>query len=104
MVLGQLVAAFMGVTAYKVFGGNVGVAAGMAVGSTTVIMQAAGCIHPPAGATALIAVLGPAQVHHLSYLYVLTPVLVSTVIIIVVGLALLNLNPDQSRQYPTSWW
>jgi CBS domain-containing membrane protein len=104
MICGQLIAALMGVTAYKLFGGNLAIAAGMAVGSATVIMQAAGCIHPPGGATALIAVLGPAQVHHLGYLFVLTPVLVSTVIILVVGLALLNLSPDQSRHYPTTWW
>jgi hypothetical protein len=35
---------------------------------------------------------------------VLTPVLVATLIILVVGLALLNLSPDENRQYPVSWW
>lgn len=62
IVFGQLIAAFMGVAAYKLLGGNVGVAAGIAVAAATIVMQVTGCLHPPAGATALIAVLGPAKV------------------------------------------
>ena len=104
IVFGQLIAAFVGVTAYKLFGGNVGVAGGLAVATTTAVMLLTGCLHPPAGATALIAVLGPAQVHHLGYLFIATPVLVVTLIILVLGLALLNLSPDKSRHYPVSWW
>jgi CBS domain-containing membrane protein len=104
IVFGQLISAFTGVTAYKLLGNHVGIAAGLAVATTTVAMLLARSFHPPAGATALIAVLGPAQVHHLGYGFVLTPVLVATLIILVVGLALLNLSPDENRHYPVSWW
>ena len=104
IVFGQLISAFMGVTAYKLVGGDVGIAGGLAVASATVVMQITGCIHPPAGATALIAVLGPAKVHDLGYVFVITPVLIATLIILIFGLALLNLSPDKSRHYPVSWW
>jgi CBS domain-containing membrane protein len=104
IVFGQLIAAFVGVTAYKLLGGNVGVAGGLGVATATLVMQATGCLHPPAGATALIAVLGPAQVHRLGYLFLATPVLVATLVVLVLGLALLNLTPDETRHYPVSWW
>jgi CBS-domain-containing membrane protein len=104
IVFGQLIAALIGVTAYELVGNHVGFAGGLAVATTTVVMLIVRSFHPPAGATALIAVLGPAQVHDLGYLFVLTPVLVATLIILVVGLALLNLSSDENRHYPVSWW
>jgi CBS-domain-containing membrane protein len=104
IVFGQLIAAFVGVTAFKLFGGNVGIAGGLAVATATLLMQVTGCLHPPAGATALIAVLGPAAVHRLGYLFMITPVLLATLIILVLGLALLNLSSDEKRHYPVSWW
>lgn len=62
LIIGQLVAAFVGVTAYKAIGVHVGLAGAVAVATTIAILQVTHCLHPPAGATALIAVLGPVQV------------------------------------------
>jgi CBS domain-containing membrane protein len=73
LIIGQLVAASVGVTAYKALGAHVGLAGAAAVAATIAILQVAHCLHPPAGATALIAVLGPVQVHRLGYVFVLTP-------------------------------
>ena len=58
LIVGQLVAATVGVTAYKVFGSHVGLAGALAVAVTIVVLQLTHSLHPPAGATALIAVLG----------------------------------------------
>jgi CBS domain-containing membrane protein len=104
LVFGQLIAAVCGVTAFKLVGGDVGLAAGLAVGSATAIMLLTGSLHPPAGATALIAVLGPAKVHTLGYEYVLSPVLIGVMTLLVAALLINNLSPDENRHYPLSWW
>lgn len=104
LIFGQLIAAVCGVTAFKLVGGDVGLAAGLAVGSATAIMLLTGSLHPPAGATALIAVLGPAKVHALGYEYVLSPVLIGVMTLLVAALLINNLSPDENRHYPLSWW
>jgi CBS domain-containing membrane protein len=67
-------------------------------------MLLTGSLHPPAGATALIAVLGPAKVHQLGYMYLVTPVLVGVTILLVVALLMNNLSTEKHRHYPVSWW
>ena len=104
LIFGQLIAALCGVSAFKLVGGDLGLAAGLAVGSATAIMLLTGSLHPPAGATALIAVLGPAKVHALGYGYVLSPVLIGVLILLVTALLINNLSPDENRHYPLSWW
>ena len=104
LVVGQLVSALVGVTAYKLLGAHVGLAGGLAVATSIAILQVTHSLHPPAGATALIAVLGPAKVHELGYEYVFTPVLVGALILLVVALVVNNLSPHESRHYPTMWW
>ena len=104
LVLGQVIAAAVGVTAFKLVGHHVGVAAGLAVAGTIMIMQLVQALHPPAGATALIAVLGPAQVHRLGYEFVLTPVLLGALILLVVAVVVNNLSPDKECHYPLTWW
>lgn len=57
-------------------------AAGLAVGLAIGVMHILRCIHPPGGATALVAVVGSSQIHALGFEYILTPVLLNTVIIL----------------------
>lgn len=104
LILGQIIAAVCGVTAFKLVGDDLGLAAGLAVGSAAAIMLLTGSLHPPAGATALIAVLGPAKVHALGYEYVISPVLVGIGILLITALLINNLSPDENRHYPLSWW
>jgi CBS-domain-containing membrane protein len=104
LVIGQLVAATVGVTAYKLLGTHVGLAGALAVATTIALLQLANSLHPPAGATALIAVLGPAQVHRLGYEFILTPVLAGSLILLVVAVVMNNLSAHANRHYPTHWW
>lgn len=97
----QVVAALIGVTAYKVLGAHEGVAGALGVATTIAVLQLAHSLHPPAGATALIAVLGPVQVHRLGYLFGLTPVLTGSVILLAVALIMNNLSEHANRHYPT---
>jgi CBS-domain-containing membrane protein len=104
LIGGQTIAAICGVTAFKLFTAHLGVAAGLAVASATAIMLMTGSLHPPAGATALIAVLGPAKVHSLGYVYILSPVLFGVFVLLVLAVLMNNLSPEEQRHYPVSWW
>ena len=55
-------------------------------------------IHPPGGATALIAVIGSAKIKSLGYLYVLSPVLTGSLILLLVALIFNNMT--NHRKYP----
>jgi len=73
----------------------------MAVATAIALMHATRTLHPPGGATALIAVIGTPQIHDLGYFYVLAPVALGTLILLAVALIVNNV-PD-SRHYPEAW-
>lgn len=104
VVFGHTMSAFVGVTVFKVLGAHVGLAGAVAVAAAIVLMQLTHTLHPPAAGLALIAVLGPANVHRLGYEFVLTPVFVGVMILIGVALVVNNLSPDEERHYPVYWW
>ena len=96
---GQLSSAVVGVSCY-LFVPNMFIAGGLAVGLAIGIMHLLRCIHPPGGATALVAVVGGAQIHALGFEYVLIPVLLNTVIIFSTAFLFNSFFPW--RRYPTS--
>ena len=71
---GHLISALIGVLAYQIFQPNLWLASSIAVATSIAVMHATRTLHPPGGATALIAVIGDAKIHALGYLYVLMPV------------------------------
>ena len=73
-------------------------AAALAVGGAVGVMYYARCIHPPGGATALVAVVGGAEVQALGYGYLLAPVLLNVGVLLVV--AILFNAPFPWRRYP----
>lgn len=96
---GHLSSAFVGVCCY-LFVPNLFLAAGLAVGLAIGAMHVLRCIHPPGGATALVAVVGTAQIHALGFEYILTPVLLNTLIIFASAFIFNSFFPW--RRYPTS--
>ena len=58
-------------------------------------------LHPPGGATALIAVISRPQVTNLGYLYALIPVGAGALIMLAVALLVNNLAPR--RRFPEFW-
>ena len=58
-------------------------------------------LHPPGGATALIAVIGGDGVHSLGYLYVLIPTALGATVMLLI--ALLVNNIPKNRRYPEFW-
>jgi len=64
-------------------------------------MHATKTLHPPGGATALIAVIGSNKIHNLGYLYAFIPVGLGALIMLLV--ALLVNNVTKTRKYPEFW-
>lgn len=96
---GHVVSALIGVTVFKIFPDIIWITAPLAVSLSIVMMQITKTLHPPGGATALIAVIGSAKVKSLGYLYVLSPVLSGAVILLLVALVFNNITSH--RKYPS---
>lgn len=94
---GHLISAFIGVTCAKLLG-NPFYAGAVAVGLSIGAMHYLRCLHPPGGATSLVAVLGGASVHTLGYWFLITPVLANVLVILIVAIA--ANSPFQWRRYP----
>lgn len=97
MLAGQLVSAAIGVTCAQAVADPF-FAAPLAVGLAIGAMHALRCLHPPGGATALVAVVGGEPVRALGYGFLLTPVLVNVLIILLV--AVIANYPFPWRRYP----
>lgn len=98
---GHLVSAIIGVASYKIFHSQMWLAASIAVATAIVGMHATKTLHPPGGATSLIAVIGSSKIHNLGFMYAVIPVGVGSVIMLVV--ALLVNNVPKHRKYPEFW-
>lgn len=99
---GQVVSAFVGVSIYLLLSPYPIIAAPLAVSLALLFMQLSGTLHPPGGATALIAVSGHPVVREMGYLYTLFPVGVGFLSLILMGVLINNLS--RHRQYPLRWF
>jgi CBS-domain-containing membrane protein len=99
---GHILSAFIGVTAFQWLGGEPWLAAAVAVSTSIAVMHLTRTLHPPGGATALIAAIGGGSVHNLGYLYVLMPAALGAGLMLMI--ALLVNNIPKSRRYPEFWW
>ena len=103
LIGGHLISAVVGVSAYECVAkpmNNVALATPLAVSVSIMLMHLTSTLHPPAGGTTMIAVLGSSRVHDMGLLWVLSPVMTSAVtllIIAIIGNALFG------RPYPQYW-
>ena len=97
---GHVVSALVGVACAMLF--PQGVAACLAVATAIALMHLTKTLHPPGGATALIAVIGGEGIHRLGFLYVLVPCLLGALAMLAVALVVNNIPPNQ--RYPRFWW
>lgn len=100
LVGGHLVSAFIGVCVYKLVPDPIWISAPLAVSLSIVAMQMTKTLHPPGGATALIAVIGTPKIKALGFMYVLSPVLSGVLILLLVAIIANNLT--KNRSYPTN--
>lgn len=97
---GQVISALIGVTVFKCLPEIIWITAPLAVATSIIFMQMTKTLHPPGGATALIAVIGTEKIKSLGYFFVLSPVLSGTLILFITALIFNNLTKD--REYPTN--
>ena len=101
LIGGHIISAIVGVTCYKLFSSHMWLASSLAVATAIAIMHATKTLHPPGGATALIAVIGSTKIHSLGYLYAFIPAGLGAVIMLIVALLVNNL--PKNRTYPDFW-
>ncbi|QOG04206.1 HPP family protein [Flavobacterium sp. MDT1-60] len=99
LIGGHLVSALVGVTVHKLAPDIIWIAAPLAVSLAIILMQITKTLHPPGGATALIAVIGSDKIKALGYMYVLSPVLVGVLILFLTALVFNNMT--SGRTYPS---
>mgnify|MGYP000843984316 FL=1 len=98
LIGGHLISSIVGVTVAKFVPDILWLTAPLAVSISIVLMQITKTLHPPGGATALIAIIGSPKIKALGYWYVLYPVLVGALILFVVALIFNNIT--KNRHYP----
>ncbi len=99
---GHIISAVIGVASYQAFQDHLWLAAAMAVATAIAAMHTTKTLHPPGGATAMIAVIGSSKIHELGYLYAVIPVALGALIMLVI--ALLVNNIPKNRRYPVFWF
>lgn len=92
LLLGHLFSALIGVVSFKLFSFDILLCSSFAVATSIFVMQLTKSLHPPGGATALIAAVGSEQIHALGFFYVLYPVLSGALILYFVAIGTQKIN------------
>ncbi|KAF9954097.1 hypothetical protein BGZ70_010674 [Mortierella alpina] len=105
---GHIMSSLIGVSLYKLF--NLmstesfarlhWLLCSLSVSISLFCMQLTHTVHPPASATALIAVTGGPTIYNLGYWYVLSPVALGVGLMMAVAMLVNNI----ARKYPSHWW
>ena len=98
LIGGHILSAIVGVTIFQLLPNQLWLASPLAVATAIALMQFTGTLHPPGGATALIAVIGGDNIHQLGYTYALFPVATGAFLMLLIALAVNKLAPG--RTYP----
>jgi len=101
LIGGHVLSALVGVASYHWLGGTLWLAAALAVSTAIAVMLLTRTLHPPGGATALIAVIGGTKIHVLGFLYPLFPVGVGALLLLLVAVVVNNIAAE--RTYPEYW-
>ena len=102
LVGGHIISAIIGVASFQLFETIPWFAAAFAVATAISVMHMTKTLHPPGGATALIAVIGSDKIHNLGYLYALVPAGLGALLMMIVALVINNLT--KKRKYPEYWY
>lgn len=101
VMVGHVLSALIGVTVFQVVGEANSTSMALAVALSIGAMQLTRSVHPPGGATALIAVIGAEPIHRLGYDYALSPVAMGAAVLVAV--ALVTNNVSRKSRWPLFW-
>lgn len=102
LVGGHVLSALVGVSCQYLVGDIPWLAASLAVSLSIVVMQLTKTLHPPGGATALIATTGSESLKNLGFFYAFYPVFVGAILLLIIALIFNNITTY--RSYPTVKW
>jgi len=103
LVIGNIVSATIGITLFKWIPDMLALTSALAVSLSVAVMHLTRTLHPPGGATALIAVTGSSQFSEMGYWFVIFPVLTGVLILLAIALLVNNLSGNPQRHYPVYW-
>lgn len=104
LIGGHVICAIVGVTIHKLIPAELWLSSALSVSLSIVLMQITKTLHPPGGATALIANIGSAKIQALGYMYVLSPVLSGAVILFLVAVFFNNRTAHRSYPRNKNWY
>ncbi len=104
LIGGHILSAVIGVTISNYVPLPLWFNAGLAVSLSIVLMQITKTLHPPGGATAMIAIIGSQPVKDLGYLYVLSPIATGVIILLTVALVVNNITSKRSYPANRNWY
>lgn len=104
LIGGHVLSALVGVTIHKILPHDIWLAAALSVSLSIVLMQMTKTLHPPGGATALIANIGTKNITSLGYWYVLNPILSGVLILLLVALLFNNMTSHRSYPNNKKWY
>lgn len=102
LIGGHILSALVGVGSYQIFHSQLWFASAFAVATAIAVMHATRTLHPPGGATALIAVIGGEKIYNLGFLYTIMPAGGGALIMLIIALLINNI--PKNRRYPEFWF
>jgi CBS-domain-containing membrane protein len=102
LIGGHVISGLVGVLSFQLMPYNIVLSSALAVSLAIAVMSLTKTLHPPGGATALIAVIGGDKIHSLGFLYPFVPAGAGALVLLIV--ALITNNIARSRKYPEYWF
>lgn len=102
LIGGHVLSAIIGVAIHLLLPDPIWLSAALSVSLAIATMHLSKTLHPPGGATALIAIIGGDRIHALGFSYAVMPVLVGALLMLLV--AWLTNNCVKGRRYPLYWF
>ena len=104
LIGGHVISALVGVCVQKVLPTEVWLSSAISVSLAIVLMQITKTLHPPGGATALIANIGTPKIQSLGFFYVISPVLSGVIILFLVAVVFNNITSHRSYPRNKKWY
>jgi CBS-domain-containing membrane protein len=98
LIGGHIISAIIGVTVHLLIPNSLWLSSALSVSLSIVAMQITRTMHPPGGATALIANIGSQKVKDLGYLFIISPVLTGVGLLFLTAIIVNNI--PKGRSYP----
>lgn len=102
LIGGHVLSALVGVAIYYILPNPIWLSAALSVSLAIAVMHITKTLHPPGGATALIAIIGGDRIHALGFGYAIMPVFIGACLMLIV--AWIANNSVRGRRYPLYWF